>query len=58
MERLYNPDQMPEAEIKETFVARQHVVDELVSLIKHQPDGAGVQQSSSRRAEWVRRPCF
>ena len=43
MELLYNPDSMPEEEVKATFVARQWLVDELVSLIKHQPDGAGVQ---------------
>lgn len=43
MERLYNPDLMPEAEIKATFVARQSLLDELISLIVHQPDGAGVQ---------------
>lgn len=43
MERLYNPDLMPEEEIKATFVARQGLVDEIVSLIKHQPGGAGVQ---------------
>ena len=43
MERLYNPDLMPEAEIKATFVARQGLVDEIVSLIKRQPKGAGVQ---------------
>src|SRR5262245_34054369 len=45
MELLYNPDQMPESEIKETFVAREQLVDELVELIKSQPDGAGVQHS-------------
>jgi len=43
MERLYNPDLMPEAEIKATFVARQSLLDELISLIARQPDGAGVQ---------------
>ena len=43
MELLYNPDLMPEEEIKATFVARQSLIDELVSLIEHQPDGAGVQ---------------
>ena len=38
MESLYNPDLMPEApRIKETFVARQNVVDERVSLIKISP---------------------
>lgn len=43
MELLYNPDSMPEAEVKATFVARQWLIDELVSMIKRQPDGAGVQ---------------
>lgn len=43
MELLYNPDSMPEEEVKATFVARQWLVDELASLIKRQPDGAGVQ---------------
>lgn len=43
MELLYNPDVMPEAEIKATFVARQRLVDELVSLIERQPEGAGMQ---------------
>lgn len=43
MERLYNPDLMPESEIKQTFVARQGLIDELAALIRHQPDGAGVQ---------------
>lgn len=45
MERLYNPDLMPEEEIKATFVARQDLVDEIISLIKRQPKGAGVQHS-------------
>jgi tetratricopeptide (TPR) repeat protein len=43
MELFYNPDLMPEEEIKGTFVARQGLIDELVSLIERQPDGAGVQ---------------
>lgn len=43
MELFYNPDQLPEAEIKATFVARQPLVDELVNLVKTQKDGAGVQ---------------
>ncbi|HEX8565345.1 MAG TPA: tetratricopeptide repeat protein [Pyrinomonadaceae bacterium] len=43
MEFFYNPDLMSEADIKATFVARQSLVDELVNLIKRQPDGAGVQ---------------
>ena len=45
MERLYNPDLMPEEEIKATFVARQDLVDEIVALIRHQPKGAGVQHA-------------
>lgn len=45
MERLYNPDLMPEEEIKATFVARQDRVDEIIALIKHQPKGAGVQHA-------------
>jgi tetratricopeptide (TPR) repeat protein len=45
MELFYNPDLMPEDEIKETFVAREALVDELVSLVEHQPDGAGVQHA-------------
>jgi tetratricopeptide (TPR) repeat protein len=43
MELLYNPDQMPEEEIKATFVARQPLIDEIISLIERQSDGAGVQ---------------
>jgi tetratricopeptide (TPR) repeat protein len=43
MELLYNPDAMSEQEIKATFVARQPLVDKLISMIKSQPDGAGVQ---------------
>jgi tetratricopeptide (TPR) repeat protein len=43
MEFFYNPDLMSEADIKATFVARQSLVDELVNLIKRQPDGAGIQ---------------
>ncbi len=45
MELLYNPDRMPEAEIKATFVAREPLVDELFELVKGQPDGAGVQHA-------------
>lgn len=43
MELLYNPDAMSEQEIKATFVARQPLVDELLTLIERQPDGFGVQ---------------
>ncbi len=45
MELLYNPDQMPESEVKETFVAREQLLEDLVELIKSQPDGAGVQHA-------------
>ena len=43
MERLYNPDLMPEAEIKATFVAREPLLDELLAIVAGQPQGAGVQ---------------
>ena len=43
MELFYNPERMSETEIKETFVAYQWLVDEIVSIIKRQPKGAGVQ---------------
>jgi tetratricopeptide (TPR) repeat protein len=43
VELLYNPDVMLEEEIKATFVARHELIEELVALIAHQPDGAGVQ---------------
>src|SRR5690349_20097864 len=43
MEFLYNPDLMPEEELTATFVARQWLVDELISLVAGQPNGAGVQ---------------
>ena len=43
MELLYNPDLMPEEEIRKTFVARQDLVDEITTLIERQPDGAGIQ---------------
>ena len=43
MEMLYNPELMPEEEIKQTFVARQPLVDEIVTLIERQPKGAGMQ---------------
>jgi tetratricopeptide (TPR) repeat protein len=45
MELLYNPDQMPESEVKETFVAREQLLDDLVELIKSQPEGAGVRHA-------------
>jgi tetratricopeptide (TPR) repeat protein len=43
MELLYNPDQMPESEVKATFIAREKLVDDLIALVKSQPDGAGTQ---------------
>lgn len=43
MELLYNPEHMDESELRETFVGRHQLVDELISLIEHQPEGAGVQ---------------
>src|SRR6266487_29039 len=43
MELLYNPDQMPESEIKATFVAREKLVDDLIALVESQRDGAGMQ---------------
>ncbi len=45
MELYYNPDLMAEDEIKATFVARELLLDELISLMDHQPDGAGVQHA-------------
>ena len=56
MELLYNPDQMPESEVKATFIAREKLVDDLIALVKSQPDGAGTQHVVlSHRAAWVRR---
>lgn len=43
MELYYNPERMSEQEIKETFVAHQWLVDEIISILKGQPTGAGVQ---------------
>src|SRR5437660_461018 len=43
MEHLYNPDLMSEQEIKQTFVARHELINELIALIERQPEGAGVQ---------------
>ncbi len=40
---LYNPDTMSKEEIKALFVARQPLLDELITIIKNQPKGAGVQ---------------
>ncbi|HEX6046991.1 MAG TPA: tetratricopeptide repeat protein [Pyrinomonadaceae bacterium] len=43
MELFYNPERMTETEVKETFVANQWLVDEILSILKQQPKGAGVQ---------------
>jgi DNA-binding transcriptional ArsR family regulator len=43
MEHLYNPEHMPEQEVKDTFVAREGLVDRLVTVVRQQPDGAGVR---------------
>ncbi len=43
MELFYNPERMTEREIKETFVAHQWLVDEIISILTRQPDGPGVQ---------------
>jgi len=45
MAMLYNPESMPEKEIRETFVARHGLVDDLIDLIRQQPIGAGVQHA-------------
>jgi len=45
MEHLYNPDQMSESEIKQTFVARQPLIDKLITRLEKQPTGAGVQHT-------------
>ena len=43
MELYYNPEQMPAAEIKQTFVGREPTLKELLALVRRQPQGAGVQ---------------
>ena len=43
MELFYNPERMSETEIRETFVAHQWLVDEIISIVKKQPKGAAVQ---------------
>lgn len=45
MDNLYNPDTMSKEDIKALFVARQALLKEMVSLIKNQPHGAGVQHA-------------
>ena len=43
MELYYNPEQMPDAEIKQTFVGREPLLKALLDLVRRQPKGAGVQ---------------
>ena len=43
MQLYYNPEQMPAAEIKQTFVGREVMLKELLALVRRQPQGAGVQ---------------
>ncbi len=43
MELFYNPERMSETEIRETFVANQWLVDEIISIVKKQPTSAAVQ---------------
>jgi len=43
VELYYNPEQMPAAEIKQTFVGREVMLKELLALARRQPQGAGVQ---------------
>src|SRR5580704_9103239 len=43
MDLYYNPEQMSESEIKDTFVAREWMLEELLSIVKRQRRGAGVQ---------------
>jgi hypothetical protein len=38
----YNPEQMPAAEIKQTFVGREPTLKELSAPVRRQPQGAGV----------------
>ena len=39
MELFYNPDLMPEQEIKDTFVARRPLLDQILSLVEFQVGG-------------------
>jgi tetratricopeptide (TPR) repeat protein len=43
VELYYNPEQMPAAEIKQTFVGREVMLKELLALVRRQPQGVGVQ---------------
>ena len=43
MSKLYNPDLAGKEAIKKTFVGREKLLSEIVSIIAEQPKGAGVQ---------------
>jgi len=43
MELYYNTDALSEDRIKRTFVGRQWLLDELTTILRQQPEGAGVQ---------------
>ena len=43
MELLYNPERMDEADLRSTFVGREELIEELLGVIRNQPEGAGVQ---------------
>lgn len=43
MSKLYNPELVPKEEIKRTFVGRHKLIEEIISIIEKQPEGAGVQ---------------
>jgi tetratricopeptide (TPR) repeat protein len=45
MELYYNPERMSEIEVRETFVANEWLVEEILSILKQQPKGAGVQHA-------------
>ncbi len=43
MSKLYNPELIPKEEIKRTFVGRHKLIEEIISIVKTQPKGAGIQ---------------
>ena len=43
MELLYNPERMDESDLRNTFVGRQELIEELLTIVRSQPEGAGVQ---------------
>ncbi|MDA1312468.1 MAG: tetratricopeptide repeat protein [Acidobacteria bacterium] len=43
MELLYNPERMDDADLRSTFVGREALIEELLAVIRNQPEGAGVQ---------------